>query len=101
LTERVSIGHAKAHLSELVAAVVQGGRRVILERRGRPLAALVSLDELDDLERAGQPLAAPQGALALVGAWAALDDAEIDALVEEVYAQRERDLPRPIPSFDA
>lgn len=45
----------------------------------------------------GQSLPAePRGALALVGAWEELADREIDAMVADIYAQRERDIVRPV-----
>lgn len=45
----------------------------------------------------GQTLSAePLGALALVGAWGGLADQEIDAMVVDLYAQRERDIVRPV-----
>ena len=40
--------------------------------------------------------ARPEGALALVGAWGELDDQEVDALVEEIYAARRRDTGRSV-----
>ena len=40
--------------------------------------------------------ARPQGALALVGAWREVNEQELDALIEEIYAARERDLGRPV-----
>ena len=45
MTKRVSAANAKAHLSALVAEVAFGGEQVIIERRGKPMAALVGLDE--------------------------------------------------------
>ena len=59
----------------------------------RPMAALVSADDLARLE---QEPASPKGALALVGAWAEVSDEEIDAFIADVYAQRERDMGRPV-----
>ena len=38
----------------------------------------------------------PEGALALVGAWGELDDQEVDALVEEIYAARRRETGGPV-----
>ena len=40
--------------------------------------------------------AKPEGALALLGAWGELDDDEVDALIEEIYASRRRDIGRPV-----
>lgn len=95
--KRVSAAEAKAHLSELMAQVAYGGQRVIIERRGKPMAALVSIDELRRLEREAPADVGALGALALLGAWAdAVSDEEIDALVEHIYAERERDTGRPV-----
>lgn len=95
MTKRVSATEAKAHFSELIAEVTHGGSPVIIERHGRPVAALVDLDDLAQITRdkpAGQPL----GALALVGAWRDVDDATIDALISDIYAQRLKESGRPV-----
>ncbi len=36
----------------------------------------------------------PEGARALAGAWGDIDDREVDALMEEIYASRRRDVGR-------
>ncbi len=96
MVKRVSAAQAKAHFSELVAQVAYGGQRIIIERRGQPLAALVSLADLTRVQR--QEEVAPRGALALVGAWSdLLEDGELDALVADIYEQRARDIARPVP----
>ena len=89
-------------------------RRFLLERLqdvAKPLDVLplAKADHLDTegnvrdepgLVRAIRDMAAgwarPEGALALVGAWGELDDREVDALVEEIYAARRRDGGRPM-----
>ena len=38
----------------------------------------------------------PNGALALLGAWSELEDREMDALIEEIYAARRSDTGRPV-----
>ena len=93
MVKRVSAASAKAHLSELTAEVAYGGERVIIERHGKPIAALVSVDELELLERETH---AAKGLMSAVGAWSVLDDSEIDTLVEDIYAARETDLGRPV-----
>lgn len=96
MTKQMSMVQAKAHFSTLVAEVAHGGEQIIIERRGRPLAALVSIADLERLKQ-GQILSAePLGALALVGAWQELEDQEIDDMVADMYAQRERDIVRPV-----
>lgn len=47
--EKVSIGRLKRDISELVNRVAFGGERIVLTSRGNPKAALVSLDDYDQL----------------------------------------------------
>ena len=96
MTKKVSAAEAKAKFSALVAEVAFGGRHVVIERRGKPLAALVSMDDLERLEREQARSARPQGALALVGAWREVPDEELDALLSDIYAAREQDTGRPV-----
>jgi len=91
VAKRVSAAQAKEQLSALVAEVAYGGGRYVIERRGRPLAALVSVDDLKRLEEAQASSGRPLGALALVGAWREVGDEEIDTLIAEIYAEREKD----------
>jgi len=81
----LGVGEAKKRLSELMSRVVYRGERFLIRRRGRPMAALVSADDLARLE---QEPAALGGLLAAVGAWA--DFEELDEVVQEIYQQRER-----------
>ena len=54
------------HFSDYVAKSALGDSRVIITRRGRPTAALVSMDGLRELEQ----LDKRQGLSAVVGKWA-------------------------------
>jgi len=57
----ISVAEARQRLSELMARVAFGHQRIVIERRGKPLAALVSvadLERLEDLDAAGQDLPA-------------------------------------------
>jgi prevent-host-death family protein len=49
MTIEVSIGKVKRDISELVNRVTYQGERVVLTSRGRPKAALVSLDDYKKL----------------------------------------------------
>jgi len=59
LETRVSIGQVKRDLSDLVNRVAYGGERIILTSRGRPKAAIVSIEDYARLEqeRKGKALA--------------------------------------------
>jgi prevent-host-death family protein len=48
--EAMNVVEARRNFSELVTRVAYGGSRVIVERRGRPLAALISARDLARLE---------------------------------------------------
>ena len=91
MANSMSVADAKKHLSELMSRVAYNKERFLIERRGKPTAALVSPEDLAQLEQA--PVAA-QGLLAAVGAWADYD--EIDQVIEDIYRQREQAQDRPV-----
>lgn len=63
---RIGIARAKNLLSELVNRVAYGGERILLESRGRPKAAIISLADLQYLEAFSPTIPAQrQAALAL------------------------------------
>lgn len=96
VAKRVSAAQAKAQLSALSAEVAFGGQQVIIERRGKPLVALVSMADLELLEQVRSTSALPRGALALVGAWERASDDELNSFVEDIYAYRALDAGRPV-----
>ena len=49
----VSIGRVKRDISEIVNRVAYGGERVVLTSRGRPKAAIVSMEDYTRLEGEG------------------------------------------------
>ncbi len=81
----LSVANAKKHLSEIMSRVAYNNERFLIERRGKPMAALVSAEDLARLE---QEPKAGQGLLAAVGACADFD--EWDQMIEEIYRQREQ-----------
>jgi len=48
---KVAIGQVKRDMSELVNRVAYGGERIVLTSRGKPKAALVSLDDYERLQQ--------------------------------------------------
>ncbi|OGO35156.1 MAG: hypothetical protein A2W35_13485 [Chloroflexi bacterium RBG_16_57_11] len=51
---QVSIGRVKRDISDLVNRVAYSGERIVLTSRGRPKAALVSLQDYELLQKAAQ-----------------------------------------------
>ena len=88
MVKKVSTVELRKRLAALLAEVVDKGRHFIVEKRGEPLAALVSVDVLELIDRQQTTSADPQGALALAGAWGELKEREMDALLADVLAER-------------
>jgi prevent-host-death family protein len=94
MTKRVSAAEAKARFAELVSRVAHRGERYVIERHGRPAAALVSLDDLARIEPPGGTADDPL--LRHVGAWGDLvSDEEIDRMVDLIYTERDRNVESP------
>ncbi len=61
----VSVAKAKSHLSELIAKSSYAHERFIITKRDKPVAALVSLEDLHIIEQHEER----QGLASLVGQW--------------------------------
>jgi len=98
MAKPVSVAEAKSRISELVGEAAYGGERFLIERRGKPMAAIVSAEDLSRLESA--EAATGGGLLAAVGALADVED--LDEVLADIQAQRARAAdrevaPRPVP----
>lgn len=96
MTRRMPLAEVRANIAAAVDQVFHRGEHVVIERHGRPVAALVSIDDLARLEAERPTGEHPAGALALVGAWADVDDVEIDAFLADVATARRRDTGRKV-----
>ena len=86
-----SVADAKKTLSELMSRAAYSNERFLMQRRGKPMAALVSIEDLTRLEK--EPVA-PKGLLAAVAALAEFE--ELESIVEEIYLQRKQAQDRPV-----
>jgi len=80
----------KARLSELINRVISKRERLIVLRRGKPVAALISIQDLRRLESL-DATASPQNKnshpiMRAFGGWA--DRTDLDELVTEIYTNR-------------
>jgi prevent-host-death family protein len=91
VTRRVGLAQAKAKLSAVVDDVRRTACRYLIERHGRPAAAIISFEELARLEESAFLSPTPAGALALVGAWSDMEDAAIDEFLDNVVRSRAED----------
>jgi prevent-host-death family protein len=84
-TLKVPVAEAKRRFSAYVSGSAHAGRRVIITKRGQPVAALVNLEDLQSLEQASCG-----GGLAEVARhWPA--DAAFSRAVDRIYAERQRE----------
>lgn len=88
MASKISTAQLRKELPSLLIDVIDHGRHFIIEKRGKPLAALVSVDALELLKQQRTTSADPQGALALAGAWGDLKDREMDAVLADVNSKR-------------
>jgi prevent-host-death family protein len=79
--ETVNVAEAKKHLSELLGRVAYGKQRILITKRGRPMARLIPAD--NDSER---HLADARG-------WLEADDPFFD-VIEDIVQERSRHVPR-------
>lgn len=91
LNEPLNVADAKKRLSELMSRVAFNKERFLIHRRGKPMAALVSADDLSHLEEQAQ---SRQGLLAAVGSCAGFDG--FDLMVERIYNRRRQAVDRSV-----
>ena len=88
-TKRMGLAEAKAKFSAIVEGVVHRDERYLIERHGRGVAALVSVEDFQQLERSRPSADRAAGAMALVGLWQDLADDDRDVVFAAVVRTRE------------
>jgi len=89
----ISVAEAKSKFSEMIARTIYAGERFIVRRRGKPVAAIVGIDDLkkiqltDSSEDTGTLLAAAE-------AWA--DFKDLDQVIEDIYRSRKKSADRKV-----
>jgi prevent-host-death family protein len=83
----MGVAEVKRRFADVVGQVVHGGRRVIVERRGRPVVAIVPLGEMEEGMRPGPRLARAVG-------FGGADGDSFRELMRKVMRQRRRRMPR-------
>ncbi|MFQ5853606.1 MAG: type II toxin-antitoxin system Phd/YefM family antitoxin [Candidatus Binatia bacterium] len=86
MTQGISVVEAKKRFSELLARAAYSRERFVIERRGKPMAALIGLKDLNLLEEKKAQEQEPQGLLAAAQALA--DYEGFEEIMAEVYRSR-------------
>ena len=88
----VGVAEAKATFSAMIEGVQHRSERYVIERHGKPAAALVSVEELERLVAGQSAPVGHSGGAGLIGLFDGfLTDEEIDEMVDHIYDGRERD----------
>ena len=87
--KHMGVAEVKRNFADVIGQVVHGKQRIIVKRRGRPVVAIVPLEQAREDKRPGQRLAAAIGC-------AGEDGAAFQELMAQVVAKRRRRLPRPL-----
>lgn len=96
MTKKIGVAEVKKQFSTLISEVSLKGEHFIIERKGRPMAAVVSIKDFD---RMGEPKKqSRKGLLAAIGAWEEFDD--LEKMVVEIYKGRGKAKERSIGRFD-
>ncbi|MBI5048449.1 MAG: type II toxin-antitoxin system Phd/YefM family antitoxin [Deltaproteobacteria bacterium] len=85
MSKTIGVAEVKRHFSEVVSEVSKEGEHFIIERKGKPMAAMVGIKELALIERDKQK-GKRKGLLAALGAWD--DFKELDKIIAHIYKKR-------------
>ena len=89
IDKHMGVAEVKRRFADVVGEVMHGKRRIIVERRGRPVVAIVPLDDAGGLARPGQRLATVIGC-------GEEDGESFQELMREVILRRHRRAPRQV-----
>jgi len=96
MTKKIGVAEVKKQFSTLISEVSLKGEHFIIERKGRPMAAVVSVKDLDRIEEPKKQR--KKGLLAAIGAWEEFDD--LEKMVVEIYKGRGKAKERTIGRLD-
>jgi prevent-host-death family protein len=94
MNEKVNVAEAKKRFSELLARTAFKGEHFIITRRGKPMAALVDLEQLARVEGRATRSDAATGLLGAAGALA--DYKTFEDMMKDVVRSRASARPRPV-----
>ena len=88
MNEKMNVAEAKKKFSEILARTAFNGKRFIINRRGKPMAVLIGLEDFAFLEERTNSSEKTQGLLATAGALTSFDNFE--EIMSDVYRSRGR-----------
>ena len=87
MPKNIGVAEVKKHFSEVMSQISQIGEHFIIEKKGKPMAAMVGLKDLEMIERSAKK-GKRNGLLAAIGAW---EDFEgLDKVIKDIYLKRKK-----------
>jgi len=90
IDSNISVAEAKSHFSEYISKVAYADKRIIITKRGKPIAALVSVEEIKKLKSSEEV----KGLGEIIGKWADFEDIEDN--IKKAYLKRSKDKGRDV-----
>jgi len=87
MPKNIGVAEVKKHFSEVMSQISQVGEQFIIEKKGKPMAAMVGLKDLEMIEGSSKK-EKRKGLLAAIGAWE--DYEELDKVIKDIYKNRKR-----------
>jgi prevent-host-death family protein len=88
--KHMGVAEVKRRFADVIGEVMHAKRRIIVERRGRPVVAIVPLEEATDTRTPGQRLAEVLG-------FGGEDGDRFFEEMKQVVRERHKRMPRPLP----
>jgi antitoxin (DNA-binding transcriptional repressor) of toxin-antitoxin stability system len=97
MTRNIGVAEVKKCFSAVISEVSLKGGHFIIEKKGRPMAALVSVNDLQ-LIQSSKESGKRRGLLAAIGAWEDFED--LEGMVFSLYKRRKKAKDRGIGDLD-
>jgi len=87
MSKTIGVAEVKRRFSELVGKISRDGEQFIIQRNGKPVAAMVNLKDFEIVKKSGRR-EENKGLLAAIDAWEDFED--IDRLIRDIYRERRK-----------
>jgi prevent-host-death family protein len=89
MNDNISVAEAKSHFSKYISKVAYADKRFVITKRNKPIAALVSIDELQKIDLREKSEKESKKFSEMIRKWKDFDEIADD--VEKAYRERPKD----------
>lgn len=87
MVKNLGVAEVKKSFSTVISRVSLKGEHFVIEKKGKPMAALVTIQDLQQIAGAGEKKP-NKGLLAAIGAWEDFQD--LEKTIGAIYGQRKK-----------